>query len=328
MNQELHRWAGASVVAFEAGLLDEDDRARLLEHVRGCDSCKEVWESYHAAAPDCQGELAGEVGRHVSAAMLARWDRAWATLRGTEREMVARHLSSCAACREALELLGYSPELDAVTSSVAPQPTTPLSAVTRSAPAPSRPRDRRWRMLAPWVGGGAIGAALAAALLALIVLPVDRPTPDGLGPRTQTGATSGGTAGAIPGAARGPAPGTLPWVAAARARGEAGASVREVPADARAIVLLVPVPRALESSTSAIVEVVSPSGSVVLEQTVGGTDLATRTVAVVLASIDPLPAGTYRVVLRAAGGDASVQGELPAPSFFELRHTPAPPARR
>ena len=182
MNEPLasvpHDWARAHLVRWRAGLLSEEDEARLTDHLRACEACAKLEPVERSAASDG--------GRHLPASVLAQWSQARTTLRGLERALARRHLERCAECRQDLELLGHAPALEVIPD----LETTTLDQAAVSQPAPPaaprhairvvrddagfRGRRLRDRALVAWAS-----LATAAAAIAIVVL-VRRPVIEGM----------------------------------------------------------------------------------------------------------------------------------------------------
>lgn len=100
-----HDWVRRRLAAWRAGLLEEDEAARVSTHLAGCADCRALADAYAS-------EGAGDGGAHVAASLLADWPSARTRLRGLERALVRRHLERCAACRQDLEAIGFEPALE------------------------------------------------------------------------------------------------------------------------------------------------------------------------------------------------------------------------
>ncbi len=106
-----HSWVRRRLVAAAAGLLTAPEDERMRAHLAACEECTEAWReatralSGEGAGADSNGE------RHLSPAMIARWETAAQDLRGLEREAVRDHLERCPDCRADLAALGHRPEL-------------------------------------------------------------------------------------------------------------------------------------------------------------------------------------------------------------------------
>jgi len=154
-----HGWVLERLPAHAAGLLDDEDAARVAAHLERCEVCRAEADDPPLAAAD------PESARHVPASVLAVWKTA--SLDRLEREMVEAHLARCAECRRDLELAALAAETAAVHAG------NGLAPVTRIDPPDPRPRaaaprpggGRRW---VPWaVGGWAVAASLVAVTLAM-----------------------------------------------------------------------------------------------------------------------------------------------------------------
>jgi anti-sigma factor RsiW len=146
-----HRWSRGQLATAAVGLLSDAAEERLQAHLAACAECRASWNEQMRALAGEGEEADPEGGRHLPAAMIARWSLASRTLQGREREAVRSHLERCQDCRADLAALGHRPEL------------TGLSA----APRPARsPRSFGAGMI--W---GVGVTALAAAIAGLILLP-------------------------------------------------------------------------------------------------------------------------------------------------------------
>ncbi len=295
MNQPSPHLCEATLAALAAGLLPDDARVDARGHLQACAGCTERWTNSLAGR-----EAEGADERHLPAAMIARWDRARAHLRGVERELVRQHLERCAACRDELLVVGHAhPVSDLVDSAIWAAPGAPGASSGGPADRPARHRaagDRSVRWSLPGVAGG---LALAAVLVFALLGPWDL----------------GGHLGGLP-EDHHRASGVVPWVAPGQFRGDPARVA--LPAGARAVSLLVGVPGELDVQRPAAVTVTGPGGAVRLEATVRPSDLASGTLVVLLAVSEPLTAGTYVVTLTqdpAAGADP-----LTEVSTFRITH--------
>ncbi len=149
MTHDTHVTSDRAFAALATGLLDGDDEDGLRRHLATCEPCRNRWDAFVADREE------SDDARHLPAAMIARWDRARAELRGLERESVRQHLARCRACQEDLRVAGFSPDL----AGAAP---APRATVIRTHP---------WR----WFAGGAAAAAAMAAVLVALLLPPHPP---------------------------------------------------------------------------------------------------------------------------------------------------------
>ena len=143
--------------------------------------------------------------RHIPAPMLVHWPRVQRELSGLERELVEAHFARCERCRADLSLLRELPRRGTV---------------------PAR--------LAPWFGGGTIGAALAASITWLLL-----GTPRGESPTNPA------------------QDGPLPWVAPSFARGVEVSQADVLPG--QPIVLIVSLPTPISAGEAAHVSVRDPN---------------------------------------------------------------------
>lgn len=243
---------------FDAGLLTEEEETELLEHARDCDVCREILETLQADSPD--GDAADG---HIPSALLARWDRVRVAVHGLERELLARHLARCDSCRRELALLGHDPALESV-------PPAKVVAL------PSGPR---W---GAWLQGAAVGAALAAAAV-FIVLRAPSPELD---------------------------EGVLPWVAPGATRG--APSEVTVGPGTRDLLLALEDPGFPARADTRLV-VTGPSGETLLDRAIAPALRTGPTLMIVLSVPSGLEAGTYTVSFRAE------VPESPRESRFQVR---------
>lgn len=101
-----HDWVRARLLAWGGGVLDPAGAERLEQHLEECEACRAL--AAEMRDPEALGE---ERGEHLPAALLARWERRSAELKGLARTLARRHLDRCEVCRVQLETLGYRPEL-------------------------------------------------------------------------------------------------------------------------------------------------------------------------------------------------------------------------
>lgn len=254
------------LIAWGLGLLSDEEAQQL----------REWWEGIQA---DSGGPLRTDpLDRHIPAGMLARWSEVEDRLEGLERDLVTRHLQRCDACREDQSIL------EELQRRIARQRVVgDSSAVAGTRPERHRPNAARWL---PWLGGAAIGGALAAS----VMLAVVRPTEHALqSPRPQDG--------------------WLPWVSLSFARGAAAGEA--APEPGQPMILALTVPMGFPESDSVRVVVFDPAGAEVAnfalapEQIVGGSALVQ---VLPRGPAGSWPAGTYEVHLRA--GDQSEVGEF------------------
>ncbi len=165
-----HDWTRRQLAPFAAGLLDPADDDRVERHAALCDECREVLERARAsgAAPS----------RHLPEPLIIHWGEQAPALRGLQRELARRHLVECEECRAILKHLGHAPELKHVAGLEPSREVLDLLSqnTARVVPMP----QPRWRSREFWTGsafGGLVAAA--AAVLILVVNPMNRPAPGG-----------------------------------------------------------------------------------------------------------------------------------------------------
>jgi len=145
-----HARAIRRFVAWQAGLIDEDQAREARAHVETCAECREHAELPEAA--DAHGAA------HLPADLIARWPVASRNLHGLERELVETHLRDCTECRADLELLGHALALRPE-AATAPEPARGRAEPdSRAKIIRMTPRRVIWR---EWVLGGYAAAATA-----------------------------------------------------------------------------------------------------------------------------------------------------------------------
>lgn len=92
-----HTWVIARLDAWSAGLLDEEQAARIEEHLAGCASCRQLADPRE----DLGAEAIAGAG-HLPPPLIARWGHL--DLDPLERQMAERHLATCARCRREIEM--------------------------------------------------------------------------------------------------------------------------------------------------------------------------------------------------------------------------------
>ena len=155
-----HTRAIRRYVAWQAGLIDEEQVRASRAHIEACDDCRQQAEMLDVDVSD------PHEGGHLPADLLARWPAASAHLHGLERELVESHIGHCAECRAGLEFLGHVVALSAeAVSSPARSPglAGPANPARVIRLTPRRLNLREW-MLTGW--GGLATAACAALLVA------------------------------------------------------------------------------------------------------------------------------------------------------------------
>lgn len=162
-----HARAIRRFVAWQAGLIDEDQAREARAHLETCAECREHAETPDAEAADAHGAA------HLPADLIARWPVASRNLHGLERELVETHLRDCTECRADLALLGHALALKPEAASA------PESARDRAEPAsrakiirmtPRRVSPREW-----WLRGYAAAATAACAALTIGHTVIFRP---------------------------------------------------------------------------------------------------------------------------------------------------------
>ena len=331
-SEDPHRWCRVRMLALRRGLLDDPDETRLREHLTSCASCR---EAYAAVAADQTPPVAWS--GHVPSDLIARWPRATATLRGLERAVVRSHLEHCAECRQELELLGHQPVLERVPAlEPSDDPTRPVESTREHSrklgegEAPDagegiEPEQRIVRVVvrrgaarSRWIqwGGWAL-AASAAALLLVIRSPVRPPVPE---PPRRPSAAVGETGSPSPPGVR-PAPpeaplppGTsglrllpavVPQVSTILRGGGGNESIATTRIDPGTRILVLPAMSEalpdMPETTRVRVELIAPSGRVLLGETLPLRRLRDERVLVYELGHDPLEPGVYHLRLRTAG---------------------------
>jgi hypothetical protein len=195
--------------------------------------------------------------RHIPARLLVHWSRVQRELSGIERELVDAHFARCERCREDLSLLRKVP---------------------RAGTVPQR--------LTPWLGGGAVGALLAASVTWLLL---------------------GGPGGEQSPVA--PPDGPLPWVAPSFARGVEASQV-EVAAG-QPLILIVSLPTDISAEETARLSVRDPNGREIARFELAADRFVMGSALLQLHPSEPngvwLP-GTYELSLQL--GDQSELGEF------------------
>jgi len=139
----------AQLAGHLAEVLSAEDSAWMESHAAACAECRSLLERVEARLP----EFAADAG-HAPPALLSAWLREPGAFTPLERELLRRHLASCAECRAELEEMATFAKLP-----------TPVFQ-------PARARGT-------WRGFGAAGLIAAAALVAMVVtrtfLPGARP---------------------------------------------------------------------------------------------------------------------------------------------------------
>lgn len=98
-------WFRSKVLAWSAGLLDEEEEQRFTAMHESDAECRAVLEAF-------MSDLEPETTEHIPNSLLARWPETTRTITGLERELYREHLAGCEACRDNLRLLGFEPRLD------------------------------------------------------------------------------------------------------------------------------------------------------------------------------------------------------------------------
>jgi hypothetical protein len=243
----------------EAGLLSEAEEAVMQEHAEACASCREARED------DSSGREREHDEGHIPSAVLARWERARASVGELERGLWDSHLAACESCRRDLALAGGVAGAPAEVRGEEFQDPEPGPA---RAPIPFDPRRRR----RAWLQGGLAGAALAAAAALILQLPAGEEDT-----------------------------GVLPWVVPATIRGSAPAI--EIAPGTRRLLLAIPVPPGVSPEGPVGLTLEDPSGAVRLDLDIEPARFESPTLMVVLSSSSPLEPGLYTVRLVLAGED-------------------------
>jgi anti-sigma factor RsiW len=312
-----HEWLRSRLDLWATGLLDEDEERRFDRHVAACERCAQAMKRFREHLPEARTDV------HVPARLLARWDRAQRRLRGLPRRLVREHLASCAACRQDLEALGFSPTLEVV-------PELEGELKDRGAPqsVESPPRSvvivqggrTGWSRWGHWLLAGAAGAAATAAL-AVVIMPQLRGS---AGP-SQASPTIPSPSAPVTAPQQQPvAPPVfeiLPEAPRLRApeRGlePADRTIRIRPG-ARFVQVVLP-DLFLSDSTRISIELYDPSGALV--STIGGAygDVGPRESLLLGRPDRPLEPGRHRIVVRAP----SARPTMPPTEFgFRIEHEP------
>jgi hypothetical protein len=173
-----HSWFRARLDPQALGLLDEEEEKRFLEHARACEGCAAAMKAHRENLP------LGGPDIHIPPHIIARWDRASRRLEGLPRKMFREHLEHCAACRQDLVALGFTPSLP-LDPELERGEDDPMKPTLTTAEVALKQPDRqvlivkryslserdRWR---GWALGGVAGAALATAAAVLILPNVAR----------------------------------------------------------------------------------------------------------------------------------------------------------
>jgi len=321
-----HRWCRLRMPALRLGLLEDADEARLQDHLASCASCRDAYAvvTLERTPGDARGE-------HIPADLIAGWPRAAATIRGIERAAVRHHLGhepklERIAALEPLDDLAPAAPLAHERSTglgAAQGPGAGVAPTERTIRVLVRPA-KTWRKPIQWAIGGWAVAASAAALI-LVVRPVT--VPPGSEPSRSSPASSAGVGSSSPPAA-GPAsigaPGTpsgsesqlllaaVPEVSLALRGGDGVDSIAgtRIAPDTR--VLLLPTMTEaladLTATTRVRVELIAPSGHVLLRETISLARLRDKRVLVYDVGGSPLESGTYS--LRFAGGGEVVEARF------------------
>lgn len=309
-NRSEHFWSLSRVLAYRVGLLEEQEERRFLAHLESCQECREALQSLSDGVTP-----RGTEGAHVSAGLIARWDRARSVLRGLERAMVGQHLEGCEDCRRDLEFLGFEPSLAPVLDTDAEgiagsvQTAERPGEETRLEPGPAEdrpgrsqeagtirahePRERgagggwpRWR----WALGGCAAVATAVVLLWLQRTPPEREMQ-----------------------------GVVPWVRPGSVRGQEEGITVDADESARLIVLAITVPATASRTKGLTIEVRSPAGALLLRSFAEETVVGTGTVVLALVSPGPFEPGQHEVLLwdGRGGADSDAIEKL----YFRVRVT-------
>lgn len=278
-----HKWACGQFAAYAAGLLEGSNADRFEQHAAHCEECREQL----SAVVDPEANR----GRHIPDSLIASWPRAQASLRGLQREIVRRHLSTCGECGTILRHMGYSPQLEHLSEL---EPSSEMLLMLAGAklddsepePAP-RPVMRvvkpAWSRRERWLG--VWGGLATAAAAVLVVAIVERP-----GTESTTGAvvTPSPSVGHLTSAASGQ-PSDSP-------RGAGGAAQPiHVRAGERLLSILIQ-PGDLQKDERVVAELSTASGPLAMD-TLSSADFADdRTL--VWNAPGPITPGDYRLVLR------------------------------
>jgi len=151
------RWFEARMLAYAAGLV-EDDEVERFETLREADQeCGRAWSEFMAGE-----EPAADF--HIPPGMIAHWPKAASRLGDLERHAVEAHLARCGSCAEEVDLFGSE-------GRPASRILEPRRTKTHT------PRRDPWRIA---LSSGLVGAMAAAAVLLLWMQPpVQEPETDG-----------------------------------------------------------------------------------------------------------------------------------------------------
>ncbi len=270
------------MLAFSLGWLEEPQEEIFRQHRDSCSSCRQEWDDYN------QNEH--ETGkRHLPAAMIARWPRATESLRGIERRAVAKHLARCDNCRDDLMTMGHEPSLSYEGT---PQSKQGPELGVRHQETVEIKQGTSWSArIADWMGGGFVGAAVAASLVFLVVRA---PGPGTDGPTVNDGPTGS----------------VVPWVAPSTVRGDDNAL--QLTPGATRVSVPVAVPLSLDLSQAATLRIVNDADVELMNVSVAPEDLEKSTLVLLLEDPKGLAAGRYQVTFT--------QGDQSESSAFLLRN--------
>ena len=322
-------WFREHVLLHAVGLLSPSDEERFLALAKDDEDCSELADAFANADHDDQS-----MAHHLPPDIIARWSQAESRLRGLERQMVFQHLSGCLECREDLAFLGYEVDLAAEAWPRERRRTSRFRfKELMQALVLAIPRPVRWTGVAVATSLILVVALMPddrGAMLELVAAPSDgmpsvrledhRTTP---GSRRGIEAPARGSGRATDRPSRGSGRDSVPPVV--RRHSGSGSGVLTIGANATRVILDLPPPAALPTVGGTMspeemtvrVEVIGPAGAAHGLGPVPFPDFLSRRV-VLGNGVEPIAAGSYRVVVTVAGGG---RREVRA---YEFRITRAP----
>lgn len=246
-----HTWCIEHFPAHLASLLDPSDEQRIRTHLATCEPCRGAAEHFQIAIDQRIERPDG----HIPAAVLGRWHRYSAELRGLERALVRQHLEQCEDCRDDLDVLGYEPVLALVPELELGFDLPPATETAPEAPATSARPARQPRARATsaadrarsWFGDDSLRAIFAPALMLRVT------------------------------------------------RGDSSVNALEIDAETRAVALRVPLPLEIAPNAIVQVEVRSPESEILMRERCRVKDLAPPRLLILANRGQPLVPGAYRM---------------------------------
>ena len=104
-----HEQAAALIADYATGRLDADERGTIERHVASCAGCRELLAEARELRRALQLERPEQLMAHVQSAHLTRFALDRSGLDSGLSSWIEEHLSSCDACREAVEILRSEP---------------------------------------------------------------------------------------------------------------------------------------------------------------------------------------------------------------------------